>query len=399
MSDKNEVKNAFGDGGALIRIRNKICRTLAPLYMKTVALLNRPQNKIVFCNMYGKRGYGGDPGAVCDEFIRRNTDTDLVWISRDDKGYPKEVRTVRYRTLAELRELATAAVWVDNARKSSWIRKGKRLFYLQTWHSASPCLKMIEGDVADRLPEYYLKDAKNDSKMADLFLADSDRMIESYRRAFWYDGEVLKCVEPTSEYFYGDWKAIRKEVREFFGLDDGVKLVLFAPTFRDDRSFDDYGMDYGALIRACSERFGGKWSALYRYHAVHDGKNERARPDVINATMYPAIEKLLIACDLYITDFSSPMFKTFRWKINTVLFATDYDAYINNDRPLYFDISELPAAFAHSNEQLTEAILGFSEEEYAAKCEEFNDRIGYYEIPDSVGLIADRLESELRKRI
>ena len=57
------------------------------------------RNKIVF-SQFGGKGYGCNPRAICDEFLRRNGNYDLVWIlgkskSREEAGIPDGVRTGR----------------------------------------------------------------------------------------------------------------------------------------------------------------------------------------------------------------------------------------------------------------------------------------------------------------
>lgn len=69
--------------------------------------------------------------------------------------------------------------------------KAKKQYYVQTWH-AGIGLKGGEGACADTLGQAYVRSAINDSKMANLFLANSDWSEVLYRKYFWYDGEILK---------------------------------------------------------------------------------------------------------------------------------------------------------------------------------------------------------------
>ena len=80
-------------------------------------------------------------------------------------------------------ELATAKVWVDNIRKPPFVRKRKAQFYVMTWHGGIG-LKKSEKDAIQALRRSYVYSAKNDSRMTDFFLADSDWHYNVYRNAF-----------------------------------------------------------------------------------------------------------------------------------------------------------------------------------------------------------------------
>ena len=92
------------------------------------------------------------------------------------------------------------------------------------------------------------------------------------------------------------------------------------------------------------------------------------------------------------------MFLAYRWKITTFLYANDYEEYIQNERPLYFKLDELPASFSTSNDQLEQAIMDYSNEEYSIRCDELSYEVGFYEGGRSVKTITDRIEDELNNR-
>lgn len=388
-----------GFSGLLRTTNNYIRNKLTPYYMEMLEHTRKPEKKIIFCNFAGK-GYGGYPAAICDELLRRRTDAKLIWLSNKDAGgFPEHVRTVRVDSYAALRELATAKVWIDNCRKGRKIRKSDRQFYLQTWHGGGPCLKMIEGDAQAYLPPLYMEDAKHDTEMADLFISDCEWQNDNYRRAFWYNGEILNCTTPPNDFFYQDWDKVKKDVFRAFGLDTNKHIILYAPTFRNNHSTDCYDIDYDRILSTCRKRFGGEWVFVVRMHPTMTEKQAEIRFNdrIINGTSYPQIEEILIASDILITDFSASMFLAFRWKIISFLYANDYEDYIRNERPLYFDIKELPSGFSGTNDELEDRILNFSQEDYRHRCEMFNQTVGFFEGGQSVKIITDRIEFELSK--
>lgn len=384
--------------GLSIVTKNYIRDRLAPLYMTIVEFIKGPEKKIVFCNFAGK-GYGGYPKFICDELIKRGTKAKLVWLASKttvERGvFPPQIVVKDINSYAALWELSTAKIWIDNCRKSSWIRKSPKQFYLQTWHAGGPALKYIEEDAVKYLTDTYMKDAKHDTEMADLFISDCEWQNENYRRAFWYNGEILNCTTPPNDLFYQDWNNVKRNVVKYFSLDEGTHILLYAPTFRNNHQIDCYNIDYKKLEEACTQKFGGKWVIIVRFHPTFQGKIEEHLSCVTNGTNYPQIEDLLIASDVLITDFSATMFLAYRWKINTFLYASDYEDYINNERPLYFDIRQLPASFSTTNSELQNNIMAFSKTDYDRKCEDLSKEVGFFEGGHSVEIITNRIEREL----
>ena len=131
------------------------------------------RNKIVIDNYAGK-GFGDNGKYIALELLRRKCDFDIVWLARNLKEeFPDGIRLVSYASLKSIYEQATAKVWIDNLRKASYVRKRSGQYYIMTWHGGiGP--KKIEKEAEDQLGEEYLQGAKNDSKMANLFLAEAD---------------------------------------------------------------------------------------------------------------------------------------------------------------------------------------------------------------------------------
>ncbi|HET1334638.1 TPA: CDP-glycerol glycerophosphotransferase family protein, partial [Streptococcus pneumoniae] len=90
-------------------------------------------NKIVFINFNGK-GYGDNPKSICEYLRTTYPDLDLVWLARDNEGFPDGVRVVKYGTFQAFYEQASSKVWVYNVRAFARILKKRGQIYIQTWH-------------------------------------------------------------------------------------------------------------------------------------------------------------------------------------------------------------------------------------------------------------------------
>ena len=357
---------------------NKKLRKLASdAVWSACRLLPLKKDKVVFCSA-GGRGFGDNPKAVALALMELHPGLDLVWLTKNmNIELPEGVRACPYGTPQAVMELSTAKVWVNDSRGGAkYKRKGQR--YLQTWHGFA--LKHIER-AAKNLPAHYVQQCKQDSAQIDLLVSNSEFMTRVYREDFWYDGEIAPYGSPRNDVFFRDTGAGEK-VKQFFGLLSEQKLLLYAPTFRDDGSKDCYAIDPQAALAACEARFGGQWSALLRLHpnaaALSKGLFPYDGERVIDATAYPDMQELMLACDLLITDYSSSMFDFALGGKPCIQFATDIEVY-QKGRGFYFPLDQLPFPWAHRNEELVGILTDFDEEVQRRRWTEFASKQGFCE--------------------
>ena len=314
---------------------------------------------------------------------------DIVWVLERDKplpeGLPREIRVVRYFSMEYLREIATAKVVVCNHRTGiyHYFRKRKGQFYIQTWHS-SLRLKQIEGDVPG-LPESYVAAAKADSQQIDLLLSGCRFSTEIFRRAFWYGGEILECGTPRCDIFFRDPAPIKAAVYRRFGIPQGRKLALYAPTFRKDQAPSLYGMDLDGL----QEFLGDTWCVGCRLHPNLNGSVPTGA--AIPMSGYPDMQELLAACDLLITDYSSSMFDMAVAGKPCILYVPDLAAYTSGDRGLYFDIQALPFPKATDMAQVYARIRHFDSGAYQQALTQFAAQTGNRETGSAAAAVAQRI--------
>lgn len=342
-------------------------------------LLPIRKNRVVFSSFYG-RAASDNPAAIAEALRAQCPEAEILWLLNDPATpLPEGMRAVKNHSLARIFALSTARVWVDNCRKGAR-RKRRGQFYLQTWHGFA--LKRIEKDALDTLGQDYAEYARRDSSQIDLIVSDGRFMHEIYRNSFWYDGEIADFGSPRNDLFFRDTSALSSAVKARLGLPERRKLVLYAPTFRDDRSTDAYRLDAQPLLSACRARFGGEWSLLVRLHPAVDGQSaglfayDGAR--ILDATHYPNLNELFCATDLLITDFSSCMFDFALTKKPCLRFALDQSDY-RAARNFYLAPEALPFALAESNDALARLIETFDEAAYAARLRKFFDEIGIFE--------------------
>ena len=169
---------------------------------------------------------------------------------------------------------------------------------------------------------------------------------------------------------------------------------VICTNFRNDHGFESYNLNYIDLTKSLEARFGGKWSVIVRLHPIISSKKLDIEYNnvIINGSLYPQIEDLISISDVMITDFSGCMFDGFRLKKIILLYAPDYEEYIQNERKLYFDLTELPSSLSKTNEELHENIRTFEMDVYKKKLEDFLNSIHYYPGGHAAEQIVDRID-------
>lgn len=336
-------------------------------------------NKIIFSNMKNM-GYGGNPKYIAQKLLEYDNkhDLDLVWvISEDIFNIPEPIRTVRFGSYEYYFELATSHIWIDNTRKNFDARKRQGQYYIQTWHGAAP-IKKVEKDVENKLPEIYVVNAKNDSKMADLFLSGSRFYSELYRSSFWYDGEIMEVGLPRQDVFW-NIDTIRNKVREFYSISDEYSIVLYAPTFRNDFSNKYYDINFDMILTALNTRFKRKFLMLVSKHPDNRFINYGFKSDnYISVEMYEDFEELLAAADVLITDYSGCMYDFSYTERPIFLYQNDYISYLK-ERDFYISMDELPYIKTHTNEELVNSILNYDSDKYIEKLHNFMLSMGNFD--------------------
>ena len=353
------------------------------------------RNKIVCCNMKGKR-YGDNPKYIADELIISGGDYDIVWLVKKDIEceLPKEIRRKNYNMLTLAYELSTAGFWIDSNTKPLGTLKRKGQYYIQTWHG-SYGLKKMYGDIPDKINLFDECNIKYNSKIQDLFVSNSRFYSEIYHRAFWYDGEIIECGSPRNDIFFSSKDECTQKIKKYFHT-EGKKMVLYAPTYRNDFKTDAYKIDFERLLSNLEKRFSGEWVVLVRLHPhnMMDAEGFLKYSDrIINATSYSVMQELLVACDILISDYSSCMFDFVTTKKPCFMYASDAGKY-KEEHDFYFDIYKLPFPLATDNDEMERKILSFDSEEYEKALMKLFEEVGLCESGKACKEVVKWIESK-----
>lgn len=361
------------------------------------------QNKVVATGFKGQK-FGDNPQYILEELHKISPETEIVWVKHRKYSYeiPDYVhpmtKNLFYRTYA----YATAKVWINTHRYERSLKKRKDQLVIETWHGGLG-IKKIDGDVPKfRASKKLMKEVKHTSEISDVFISNSDHLTNIYRTAFFYNGPVYKCGYPKNDILFKDNTEMRRAVRDHYALPQDARIIVYAPTFRDSFTmgknpevrFDVYDIDYDRLNKALANRFGGEWHILVKHHPFLLKAKEKCRlegKNVINATNYPDMQELIMASDVFISDYSSCIFDAAIREIPCFTYAKDFEEY-KGDRGAYYEMEELPFPYARNNDELMRNIEDFDYDTYIEKWNSFKVRTGLHETGHAAKDIAEKIK-------
>lgn len=220
----------------------------------------------------------------------------------------------------------------DNFMPMAKLNFRKEAVITQLWH-AEGAFKKFGLDIDQ--PEEIRKLELEGCKKLSCVVCSSESVVGIYAGAFGIsEYKVLPLGSARSDYFFRSLNEEKLRARFDKRYPDcrGKKLVLYAPTFRDDPA-DDEKLLESFDTRAFNERFGGEYALLIRLHPqVHTdpGRLEGA----VNVSGYENVNELVRLTDVLITDYSSICMDFALTEKPIYFYAFDFDKY-NAERSFY----------------------------------------------------------------
>lgn len=284
--------------------------------------------------------YADSPRAISERLRERYPSLEQYWVADGTTELPDDVHRVRRHGPEYFGRLVSSTFLVTNDIVSRHLVKGPGVTYLQTWHGTP--LKAIGWDETDvKYGADHMKRMVRDVAKWDVLISPSPACTEMFRSGFRFRGDVIETGYPRNDVLRSpEADRIRRRVRAQLGLDDEARVVLYAPTWRDDQratdgGFDDPGaLDIPAFLAGTDERT----HLLVRMHSVVstrlEGDHAGRAQDVSN---HPEIAELYLAADVLVSDYSSAVYDFAVTGKPIVLFAYDLEHYRTGIRPMYFE--------------------------------------------------------------
>ena len=360
------------------------------------------KNKVLACVSIGRR-YDDNQKFIMEELHKLCPDVDIVWVKDPKYDYelPSWMRSVRWRSMRYFYEYVTAKIWTNNCTEPDYYVKRRGQLYVETWHGGLG-IKRVASDIIGQGAKLRKQTIffKNASDMADVYISNSDHLSVIYRRGFHYHGPIWKCGYPKNDMLVQNNPEEGVRARQELGIPLHHKVLLYAPTWRSRFALNQhiemevYNLDLQRLKQVLTEKYGGEWTMLIRFHPslrLYAKGYQETHPEVMDVTNYQDMQRLLMATDVMISDYSSCIFDAALRRIPCFTYATDFDQYKYEERGVYYEMEELPFPYATNNDQLEQNVRDFDLEDYLKKWDAFCVRMGLNETGHAAKDIAQKM--------
>ncbi len=265
------------------------------------------------------------------------------------------------------RAAARALVVNDWVRKRYRRRRHQKV--LQTWHGTM--LKKLALDRGGRGLRTRIAVLRERDRW-DALLAQNPYSAEIFRSAYAMRRPIWQEGYPRNDVLHSPARAAA--VRAAIGIPDGARVVLYAPTWRDDRTEMVDFVDLAAFARDLDA--GHVLLARGHSRTLAHGQ-DLVGAGLIDVTSYPDMADLLLVADVLVTDYSSVMFDFASTGRPIVFFTPDLAHYSADLRGFYFDLlADAPGPVVSTRDELRDAILAAAsgQPEFASRAAAWRER-------------------------
>lgn len=411
-----------------LAVRHAYWKREAAKYQR-LATSTAVDEKLVFFEAFGGRSFACSPRAIylCLMADERFSDFHFVWsfkgaarleemMENEPLLQNERTKLVQRGSAEYFNALASATAIIQNNRLPEYVDPKPEQIFVQCWHGTP--LKRLGYDV-----EIETSNALNTTKeLADRFgmdaakwtylLSPSAYTSKHLADAFGLPEERRASVILEEGYPRNDAicagragvpgaEELKRRLQASFGVPEGKKVLLYAPTWRDDsyKAGVGYTFDYLIDFDLLQRELGDEWVVLFRphYYIANEFDFSRYEGFVIDVSKAEDINELYIASDVLVTDYSSVMFDFANLRRPMALFVPDYDRYAGEIRGFYFDLAEIPGPHCKTTDGLVEFLAGLDGywDEYGAAYDAYVARF----CPKDDGHAAERVVARIWPQI
>lgn len=374
-------------------------------------------DKIVLFQVFWGKKYCCSPKAIYEKMLQdeRFDDYTFVWVFKKPKQFAylednKNTVVVRWGSKEAMEYYSKAKFWIANTRVREEYDKKPEQIYIQCWHG-TPLKKLgydieVKGNNATNTNEDICKKYSQDAERYTYMISPSDFSTEKFASAFGLpDPSILQTIGyPRNDFLInytdedveaiytklsidcmsktGEYKDINK-LKKHFGIDRSKKVILYAPTWREDQHVSGQGYTYDLNIdfSRLQKEFGDEYIILFRAHYFISNLIDLSeyRGFVYDVSNYDDINELYVISDILITDYSSVFFDYSNLHRPMLFYMYDYEKYKNEMHDFYFDLSELPGPIVETEDALIDEIKSLDTywDKFAEPYKAFNDKFTY----------------------
>ena len=309
------------------------------------------------------------------DFLRNNPNTQLVTVN--SKEYYKAMGKAKY--------------WIFNYKIADYIYPKENQVFIQCWHGTP--LKRLGCDlehfnnalnsISEMKKRYHMEAEKftyflSPSKFA------TEKFISTWDlKQLGKENIMIEEGYPRNDFLINYTQEDIQKIKEKFNLTNtNKKMILYAPTYRDNQHSSGIGYTYETKVNfdKLKEELSDEYILLFRAHwlVAQSFDFAKYKDFIIDVSNYDDINELYVISDLLITDYSSVFFDYANLKRPILFYMYDLEDYRDNIRGFYLDLEELPGKILKTESELIQEIKSISNQfEYTKKYQDFNQKFNY----------------------
>lgn len=383
---KNKVSSKI-----LSKRLDKIRKNRVKKYKK----MNNVNEKVVFFSSFWAKSYSCSPRQIYETMIKDSffDDFTFVWALKDSfdvTKYPEldRAKIVRYMSDDYFKWLYKAKYIVGNTRLQPYINLLDNQIYIQNWHGTP--YKKIGADVKvpganakmsrDSLTELFEIETQKISYMPSPSPFYSEKVGAAFNlKKFNKEDIMIETGYPRNDYLSNYKEDDVKKIKDFYGIPNDKKVILYAPTWRDNEYdpgvgyISNYSIDFDYL----KENLADDYVIIFKphYFISNSFDFDKYKGFLNNGNLISDINDLYIVADKLITDYSSVFFDYAILNREIIFYMYDYDFYRNELRGFNLEDDELPGPIVKDEAALVKQI----KEDNKIDLAEFNKRFNPHE--------------------
>lgn len=350
--------------------------------------------------------YSDNPKYLSLKLHELDPSIEIIWLVNKEymSDVPSFFRVVEFGTDEAIKYAASAEVIIDNVygnaaffKKRNGIVDNLKSFLLSiiyinrkqriytTWHG-TPLKRMGRDQIGNDITGV---------RCGNIRMILGNRFTMKKMRHITFNKIPMKVMgTPRNDILFLNK---RDEYCDLLDLPRDKRIILFAPTFRNDgkdtqgKNIDRSGLDqlnsfdFDRLFSLLNIKFGGDWVMVCRFHyhvaelVDWESLNKKYNGRIINGNAYDDMAQYLLCADILLTDASSCMFDYVLTGKPCFIYFPDIANYERKERGFYFPINILPFSTSVNFKELLSNISSFDNKRYLKEINMLMKRLGYCE--------------------
>ena len=368
-------------------------------------------DKLCVFEAFNGRKYCDSPKAIYLRMLsdKKYKDYKYVWAFLNPEEFKfleknKNTKVVKYNSDEYKEAYAKAKYWFTPSRLPDYIVPKKDQNYVQCWHG-TPLKRLgfdivVKGENAIHTVKEWSNSYEYDASRYTYMVSPSKFCTEKYISAFnlkkvGKDKCILETGYPRNDALFTFDDKYVNNLKKELGIPRDKKIILYAPTWRDNQYKTGTGYSYNLALDfdKFRDKFSKDYVILFRTHYLVAEAIDlnKYKGFIYNVSDYSDINDLYILADMIITDYSSVFFDYANLRRPMLFYMYDLEEYKNNMRDFYFSLDELPGPIVESEEDLYKEIKNIDKywNTYKEKYDKFNKRFNYLDDKDSSKRVLD----------